>query len=187
MEVYVVRHTPVAVEKGICYGQSDVETGADFEAIYDQIRQQLPDDLEKVYCSPLSRCRLLAEKLAYPTIEYDPALLEMNFGDWEGMKWDDIDQKQLQEWMQDFVSIRAPSGENLTEVSHRVSQFLNRLRTLPHQKVLLVTHSGVIRCIWAYLLHIPLTNVFRFPVGFGEVMVFRLGDTREGDYITKLM
>lgn len=185
MEVYVIRHTPVQVEKGICYGQTDVLCGPDFEKIAEQYRQQLPSDIDKVFTSPLTRCKQLAEKLDLSSIEPVPALMEMNFGEWEGVRWDDMDQEQLRRWAEDFVFINAPSGENLAELSSRVNHFMDSLRKQSFKKVLLVTHAGVIRCLWAYLLGIPLNNIFKIPVGFGEVMSFYLGIESNEDFITR--
>ena len=64
--------------------------------------------------------------------------------------------------MADFVNVKTPNGENLLELAERVKLFLDELRNQQHNKVLLITHSGVIRCIWSYLLEIPLQNIFKF-------------------------
>ena len=51
------------------------------------------------------------------------------------------------------------------------------------EKVLLITHAGVIRCIWSYLLEIPVKNMFKIPVGFEEIFVFNLGEEKTYDSI----
>lgn len=186
MEVYVIRHPPVNVEKGICYGQLDVPCSPDNESLIEKIQQQLPPDIDKVYSSPLSRCKELTEKLHFSNIEIAASLKEMHFGEWEGMKWEDMNQEELLKWTENFVEMKAPSGENLLEVSMRVNQFMDELRTQSHKKVLIVTHGGVIRCIWAYLLNIPLYNVFKIPVGYGEIMTFQFSNDGKSDYITRL-
>ena len=69
-----------------------------------------------------------------------------------------------------------PNGESLSDLAKRVNEFMDYLRPKKHEKVVLVTHAGVIRCIWAYLLDIPLHNVFKIPVDYDSVLRFKLGE-----------
>ncbi|MEG1230080.1 MAG: histidine phosphatase family protein, partial [Flavobacterium sp.] len=86
MEIYLVRHTETVCEKGICYGQSDVDIAAPFEMIFENIVSQLPSEA-LIFTSPLKRCVTLAKYIQAKTkaISYqeDERLMEMNFGDWE--------------------------------------------------------------------------------------------------------
>lgn len=93
MEIYVVRHTKVSIEKGTCYGQSDVPLDNDYIKDIIKVKNRLPHDFDKVFSSPLKRCCLLAESISTLEIEYHDSLMEMNFGDWENKTWDTIDQK----------------------------------------------------------------------------------------------
>ena len=164
MEIYVIRHTPVATGKDTCYGQSNVPLSDTFIQDALQYKNRLPTDFDAIYCSPLLRCKDLAAALHFENIIFENALMEMNFGDWENKKWNDIDQSDLNNWMTDFVNVKTPNGENLTELFERVKSFVDNLRQVPFKKVLLITHAGVIRCLWTYLLEIPLQNIFKVPV-----------------------
>ena len=185
MEIYVIRHTQVAVAKDTCYGQSDVPLADTFLDDVSTYKNQLPHDFDAVFCSPLLRCRALAEALEFPNIIFENALMEMSFGDWEGKKWNDINQEALNYWMQDFVQVKTPNGENLATLFERVRLFLDNLRKEKHQKVLICTHAGVIRCIWAYLLQLPLQNIFKIPVNYQEIFVFRLSQDAATDTILR--
>ena len=185
MEIHVVRHTPVNFDKKSCYGQLDVPLADSFEQDVEQIKGQLADAYDKVYCSPLSRCKKLATTLKLDEHDEDSRLLELDFGDWEGMKWNAIDQEILNTWMSDFVNIAPPNGESLSQMHDRLSNFMSDLRKTNHQKVLLITHSGIIRCLWCYFLKFPLSNTFKFPVGFHEHHIFHLGEQAEYDSILK--
>lgn len=175
MEVYVIRHTPVAVSKDICYGQSNVSLADTFIQDAEQLSKQLPTCFDAVYCSPLQRCKELATALKFENTLFDSSLMEMNFGDWENQKWDEINQSELNHWMADFVNVKTPNGENLKELFQRVQFFFNQLRKKEHKKVLIITHAGVIRCLWAYLLDIPLQNIFKIVVGYKEMYACKLG------------
>jgi len=183
MEVYVIRHTQVAVDKNTCYGHSDVLLADTFLQEVAQFREQLPTDFDAVYCSNLQRCKDLATALKFENVLFDSSLMEMNFGDWENKKWNDIDQDKLNDWMVDFVNVKTPNGENLTDLFQRVQLFFNELRKKEHKKVLIITHAGVIRCLWAYLLDIPLKNIFKIPVGYNEIFLCKLGKERMYDSI----
>jgi alpha-ribazole phosphatase len=186
MEVYIIRHTQVAIGKDTCYGQSDVPLTATFLQDTKQIKNQLPTDFDAVYCSPLKRCKDLAIALELNNIYFDNSLMEMNFGDWENKKWNDLNQEDLNNWMTDFVKVKTPNGENLIELFERVKLFLDNLRKQEHKKVLLITHAGVIRCVWTYLLQIPLTNIFKIPVDYGQKLIINLSTEHKLDSIKKL-
>jgi alpha-ribazole phosphatase len=185
MEVYLIRHTPVDVDKNRCYGQSEVPLAPSFLADSQNLKEQLPKDFDLIFCSPSARCKVLASELNLGDIHYRGELLEMNFGDWENKNWNDLDQQSLMVWMNDFVHQKTPNGESLSLLYDRVSSFMNELRKFDKKKILIITHAGVIRCIWAFLLQIQLSNIFKIPVGFNEVMSFELSKTAELDKILK--
>ncbi len=183
MEVYVIRHTPVATGKDTCYGQTNVQLADTFLQDVEQFKNKLPNNFDAIFCSPLHRCKALVNALGFKNIYFANALMEMNFGKWENKKWNDINQNDLKNWMNDFVKVKTPNGENLIELYDRVKLFLDNLRQQPYKKVLLITHAGVIRCIWAYLLEIPLQNIFKIPVGHNEIFIYNLTDNPITDSI----
>ena len=146
---------------------------------------QLNQSFDAIYSSPAQRCTLLAQKFHASPIT-DKRLLEMNFGQWEGMTWDAIPSDLLMPWMEDFVQIAPPEGESLQIMYTRIAQFLDQLKQQNHKQVLIVAHAGVIRCIWAYVTQIPLVNIFKIPVGYGEVLKINLSmDTNQTMIIQK--
>ncbi|MEM1322540.1 MAG: alpha-ribazole phosphatase [Bacteroidota bacterium] len=175
MEVYIIRHTPVAVGRSTCYGQLDVEVADTFLEDLQVYKDSLPfDTFDAVYCSPLSRCRKLAAALNIEAPKISPQIQELNFGDWEGMLWKEIPAEKLNPWMENFVHRSPPNGESFQQLNDRCQHFLTQLLEEEHDKVLLITHAGVIRCIWAQLLSIPLSKLFKLPVGFGETLRIQL-------------
>lgn len=169
MEVYLIRHTTPKVDKGICYGQSDVPIMESFMTEAEQLKKQLPVKFDAVYTSPLSRCNALAQLLVAEEIHEDKRLMEMNFGDWEMRNWDDIEQGILNTWMQDFVNVKVPSGENFIDLYSRICAFADELTSYSHKTVAIVTHAGAIRSFVAKVLEIPLRNAFKIPVAYSSV------------------
>ncbi|MGZ9676433.1 alpha-ribazole phosphatase [Flavobacterium sp. GNP001] len=174
MEIYLVRHTETVCEKGVCYGQADVEIQTPFETVFKAIVKQLPTDFE-LFSSPLQRCRILATFIqkyaAIPQIKHDDRLLEMNFGDWELQPWNAIDEAVLEPWMADFVSVRVPNGESFLDLHDRVLSFIETELTHPSQKaIVIVAHAGVIRSILCAYSNLPLKDAFQNKVDFGQVI-----------------
>ena len=178
MEVYLVRHTETVCEKGICYGQSDVDIRAPFDVVFQSILKQLPQDAE-LYSSPLRRCLDLANYIkdnsAITTVNHDSRLMEINFGDWEMKNWDAIPPEELNPWMTDFVTVRVPNGESFTDLYNRVIDFMqNELQTNTTKPIIIVAHAGVIRSFLCAISDLPLKDAFQNKVDFGAVIKIEL-------------
>ena len=99
MKVVLIRHTSVDVIPGTCYGQTDVPLTDTFPAEAAVVRNAIPDIRFDVVCSsPLTRCRRLAEFCGYPEPLMDDRIKELNFGDWEMMMYDEIDDPNIKNW-----------------------------------------------------------------------------------------
>jgi len=169
MNLTFIRHTSVALEPEICYGQSDVELSSTFEAEAQQVRSKLQQTLfDAVYCSPLSRCRKLASYCGYHEQVIDDRLMELNFGTWEMKAWADIDDPGLQLWFDNWVDVTPTEGESFASMIVRVKEFLEELKKLPYQDVVIFTHAGVIRAAGIIADRFPVTEAFDFKVGYGD-------------------
>lgn len=177
MEIYLVRHTETICEKGICYGQSDVNIAEPFDAIFNKIISQLPQEAI-IFSSPLKRCALLAKHIQnnVKTISYqeDDRLKEMNFGDWELKNWNEIPPEQLNPWMEDFVNIKVSNGESFFELHERVGNFLSDKLSGTNHPIIIVAHAGIIRSILCHQTSLPLKDAFNNKVDFGEVIRIEL-------------
>lgn len=133
-------------------------------------REQSSNAFWRVYSSDLLRCR---ETLAYiaPSLEkvafYDKRLREMNFGDWEGCSYDQLKDNPLyRSWVDSPSTVTPPEGESWAQFDERLHSFLSDLgqaaenilvqaASSEHKdegtanRVLIVTHGGVIRHILA--------------------------------------
>lgn len=169
MELHLIRHTKVAVSDAFCFGQSDVELRPEWPN--DLISIQLEKDYSAVYSSPLKRCTQLADhfQLDY-TVEN--RLIEMSFGDWELQQWDAIPTEQIQPWYTDFIHVTPPNGENLLVMQRRIRDFLTEIEQKHSgDKVLIITHSGVIRVFLQLIMEFPMENMFRIQPQHGKKMI----------------
>jgi alpha-ribazole phosphatase len=175
MEVFLIRHTTPAIGKGVCYGQSDIPLAESFLEEAAKLRLHLPETFNRIYSSPLKRCMELASLLSHRTeVITDPRLMELNFGEWEKKRWDDISGEALDTWMKDFVNVPAPGGENFEMVFLRTQAFYEELTQRKEKQVAIVCHAGVIRAFLAIVLEIPLRNAFKIPVSYASVTKLNL-------------
>lgn len=169
MEIHLIRHTKVAVPNNICYGKTDVELRAEWENDFKEI--VLDKDYHSVYSSPLKRCRQLASHFGFNFIT-DQRIAEFDFGDWEMQAWDEIPPEQIDPWYKDFVSVTPPNGESLLSLQARVKDFMEEIQKKhENDKILIVTHSGIIRLILQYVLEFPIKNMFRIQPQYGKKMI----------------
>ncbi|WP_075591374.1 alpha-ribazole phosphatase [Labilibacter marinus] len=176
-EVYLIRHTTPDIKAGLCYGSSDIDVINTFEDEALSIQQSLKlFEPQQVYSSPLMRCDKLSSYL-FPTakIVYDDRIKEMHFGDWELKPWADIDEKVMKSWSADFVNSPTPNGENFEQLFQRSNGFINdRVKNSNADKIAIVTHSGVIRCLLSRFLEIPLLKIFQLKLNYGAVVKLTL-------------
>lgn len=169
MEIYLVRHTTPDIEKGVCYGQSDIGLSNSFKreakVVFDKI---LLSNKVQVYSSPLKRCLQLAKEFS-ENIQLDNRLLELDFGNWELKKWNDIPKEEMDPWMKDFVNVKVPNGESYTQLAERSTAFYEDLLKKNHDQVIVVTHGGVLRSLLALLTEVSLENSFDIKVDYGQV------------------
>jgi alpha-ribazole phosphatase len=151
--IWLVRHAQPLVASGVCYGALDVP--ADADATH-QAALVLADVLPKrvqIITSPLQRCEQLALVLCGLRADLirktDTRLAEMNFGCWEGQRWDQIPQSAYDCWMRDFWQHRFGGVESVAGFMARVSQVWAEAKTTSNLGVpqLWVTHAGVIRAV----------------------------------------
>lgn len=167
MELYLIRHT-ITECKNTCYGQSDVniENVGDIKDVVEKFRiLNLPDNTN-FYSSPLLRCKKLVQALT-DDFKIDNRLMEMNFGEWELMKWEDIDRNELDKWSENFVYEKCPNGECFFDLSERVRSFFNQIKN--QKTAVVVTHAGVIRVLLCIMLGLDLKNAFRINLDYGGI------------------
>ena len=148
MKLWLVRHAQPLLDAGICYGATDVLPDAQATlAAAQALANVLPQGL-RIVSSPLQRCELLRQSLLALrpdlTHKIDPRLAEMNFGCWEGQRWDAIPKPAFDSWTADFGLHRFGGVESVSEFMQRVSGVWRDFQQAGQDGVWL-THAGVIR------------------------------------------
>ncbi len=175
MALTLIRHTRVAVAPGLCYGRIDVPLADTFEAEAAQIEAQLARGPRRVFTSPSTRCRRLAEQLTEGVVHVDERLRELDFGVWENRRWDDLPRSEVDGWAARYVEVAPPGGESFHELAERVASFR---REYDLKDAVVVTHGGVIRAWLCQIEGRPLSEAFHRQVAHGECI--RIMDTDAG-------
>jgi len=171
MEIYLIRHTSVNCEKGICYGMSDVDITETFIQEAKVVQEKLLDEnIELFYTSPLQRCLKLTKFLTNKQFFSDNRIKELNFGEWELKSWNIIDKSEsFKDWSLSYVNIRCPNGESFLDLDNRVNDFYEEITQQGHDKIGIVAHGGVIRSILCSTLKIPIEHSYTIGLDYGGV------------------
>ncbi len=175
MEIYLIRHTSVNVPKGTCYGFTDVALKPSFRQEATATRLRLRGlTFDRIYTSPLSRAAKLAAYCGFPQAVRDARLKEMNMGEWEMQRFDDITDERLQTWYDDYLNQPATGGESFRQLYARVAAFLDELRRQPLHRIAIFAHGGVLVCARAYAGDIPVEKGFEHLTPYGGVVKINL-------------
>ena len=140
MNIVFVRHTRVNVPPGTCYGWTDVPLADTFEAeaAVTKARLEAYGPFDAAYTSPLSRARRLADFCGYADAVIDDRLKELNMGQWEMQRYEDIHDGHIEEWYRDYLHVATPGGESFMQQCERVASFLDELKQMVTDIVLAV-------------------------------------------------
>jgi alpha-ribazole phosphatase len=174
MAFHVIRHPEPRGSRGICYGRRDLACDARTVASEaTAIRARLPERVLMdcpVFTSPLSRCRALAQALAAPRVPcIAHELIELDFGDWEGTRWDALPREELDAWARDVWHYRPGGGESAAMVEERWHRWCERVAPLGADCIVAVTHAGVIRTALAASGALRREDAARASIAFGSV------------------
>lgn len=155
MELFIYRHGEI--ETGGRYiGQTDVplsQKGLEQNQQSLKALKQIPVD--QIYISDLKRCfvnNAIIEK----------CLREINFGQWEGMTWNQIElkfEKESKKYLSDPLNFTFPNGESYQQVKLRIDKFIENIKLTKVERIGLVTHGGVVRSIVSTNTNIPFWDV----------------------------
>ncbi|WP_026512639.1 histidine phosphatase family protein [Butyrivibrio sp. NC2007] len=121
------------------------------------------ENVNKYYCSPLKRAVKTARAFTDAELVIDDRIMERSLGDFEGKKIIDIkSDPQYAKYFNDPFYMRfrkdfeakAPNGENFHDVCMRVKPFVMEILQEGLDKVVIVSHFVVIKCIIKELLEL---------------------------------
>lgn len=185
MLVYFIHPGHAADADGLCVGQSDrtlSERGT--REVHDLLANwtgPTPARLATSDSHIAAETAALAQARWDRAAEVDARLRDLDFGEWEGKRWSDIehdDKGAVDRWMTSWVTVAPPGGETFTELAIRAGTWWDdTVRTLtPGDILAVVAHAGSTRALLCQLLAIPLERAFMFRLDPGRVTGVALTD-----------
>ena len=120
--------------------------------------------------SPLQRTTQTAQAIAEIvdiSIIFDEAWFECAFGVWDGMSIEEVKEEypeQYEAWVASSA-YAPPQGESYDALGWRIEEAINNLvEKYPHQRIVVVTHNGVIKQAIRFALGSPPESVFHMDV-----------------------
>ncbi|MFL3005048.1 MAG: histidine phosphatase family protein [Candidatus Neomarinimicrobiota bacterium] len=174
IKISFFRHFKTSYNDGSYLGQSR-NPNIDLKSI-------IKDEFEEpniIYSSPLARC-IQSANIIYKNsnLIYDNRLLEFNYGDAEGLKYEEF-LHQYPHIISDWKNGKDPcfpNGENTNQVFNRLFSFLRDLsKTLNKShinRVSIFTHNGILRCLIGNFFQIDKKDWFKIFIPHGTQIEF---------------
>lgn len=189
VDLYLVRHGVTAWNKERKYlGWTDPCLMESEKYQLHSLRNAFKEiQFDRCYSSDLKRC---LETLSYiyqtEKLVMDERLRELHFGEWEGKTYEMLkEDNHYKQWLINWETIVPPKGESAKKFQERIHSFLfdlleNHGHLKKHQKLLIVTHGGVIRYILS--LFMKDLSFWEIPVKNNAGYVLHHVKNRKGDW-----
>lgn len=194
MKIYLVRHGLTNTNKEKRYvGWGDARLSPDGYRQAECLGRKfarLP--VTGLYCSDLSRTldtALPIGKVSGLEPAPTPLLREINFGQWEGLTYQDMTEENrdtLWQWIDNPFRFAPPGGESLEEVFQRAWSFLEPFWANGDSQdtLVVVSHGGVIRSILHRLLKLEPEKLWDLSVENASISLLqRNGSDIEVAYV----
>lgn len=111
---------------------------------------------------------ILARALG-PNPQVDPALDEIDFGEWSGRDFADLSGDAWDLWNTARATAPTAGGETMAAATARAAALIDRLGAGGGEPVLCVSHCDIIRGVVCHYLGLTLDNILRFSVDPGRI------------------
>ncbi|MFI7803823.1 alpha-ribazole phosphatase [Pseudomonas sp. DD1] len=175
----LLRHGETELGGGLRGSLDDALTAKGWAQMREAVLARGPWD--RLVSSPLQRCARFAEELGARLnlpVSLEQDLQELHFGAWEGqsaVQLMETDAEALGLFWADPYSFTPPDGEPVEAFSQRVRAAVLRLHQLyAGQRVLLISHGGVMRLLLAQARGLPREQLLNVEVGHGGLFSLRV-------------
>ncbi|MCC8167659.1 MAG: histidine phosphatase family protein [Planctomycetes bacterium] len=177
--VYMVRHAaPPVGRRDRYWGRADPGVDADSLAGTAALLPMFWEKPSVIFTSPLRRAAATADAIAghfnlEPTVE--PELAETDFGDFDGLSWDEISTRHSDAaaaWAREGDAFHFPNGESVPDFLDRADRVWQRITSAEDKTVLAVSHGGIIAAWCCLFLRMPLEHRFSFRPAYAALTAF---------------
>ncbi len=190
-----VRHAPVTVNNGCCYGQNDLTCDTTNAAAFRSLAAALPRDAVWV-TSTLRRTHETAAAIVAaglpgpaaipgPGVHVEVDLAEQHFGEWQGKSYTSLAEERAEEYHRFWLAPAheaPPGGESFVQLITRAQRPIARLTAAyAGRDIIAVTHGGTIRAALGIALDLPPEAALAFTVdNLSLTRLDHFGDSEPG-------
>lgn len=183
MKLYLLRHGETDENKSkVYYGSLDASLNSrGIEQAQKSGRTLHNIEFDSVYVSERKRTMETANivlendaRTKNNRIKKDSRINEINFGIFEGKNFEDIKAGYPEEyrlWEKDWKGFCPPKGESYIDFYSRVKSFMEEILKSQSENTLIVTHGGVIKTIYCFVLEGNLDLYWKFSSRNGDVSI----------------
>ena len=170
--ILLIRHGQTAANRdALLVGRIDPPLTELGEAQAERLGERLQaSNPSFILSSPLSRARQTADAIAVSTgltVKTEDRLIEMNYGEWDGMPIADVPIDVWRQWRSD-PDFKPPGGESLHDVSSRVGSLMGEL-LLSDDLAIVVSHVSPIKAALTWALGAPDQMVWRMFIDVASI------------------
>lgn len=160
---------------GRIQGRTDIPLDAEARTTLGTLRLPPPWDDAQLWSSPLSRATETAQLVSDSTPRTDPALIEMDWGIWEGLRARDLhddpncDIRHIEDWGWDYTP---PRGESPGALHERLIPWGAALT----RDAVAVCHIGVMRVLLAHAMGWNFRGPAPFTIKRNRLYVITISD-----------
>jgi probable phosphoglycerate mutase len=173
-EIAFLRHGPTAWSViGRLQGRADLPLSPEGRAGLEGRRAPTPFDQCRCVTSPLLRARETATLLGHADAEVEPAVVEMDWGGYEGRTVAELRADPALDFAANEargLDLTPPGGESPRMVQARLRHWLERL---DDERLLVISHKGVIRALAAMATDWPMQGKAPARFDWRCLQVFR--------------
>jgi alpha-ribazole phosphatase len=133
--------------------------------------------IQRVYTSDLRRALQTAGAIAEhfeAELRVRPGLREINFGQWEGLSWNEIEMRDpalAKIWVTAYPNVTAPGGESFQQLQARVLREIPLLfAEAPESPIAVVAHAGFMRVLLTNLYGVLEEEACKLTKEYGSIV-----------------
>lgn len=129
---------------------------------------------DRIFSSERKRAIQSAKILIDKEIVCDSRLNERDFGIFENKTYKEIGDNfpvEQKAWEENWIDYKIPQGESVKDAYERVTAFMKMLENENYENCLVVSHGGIIRLIYCYILGGNLNSFWKFSSRNGSVSI----------------
>jgi len=169
-KVVLVRHGKTEWNKLFRYqGVTDIPLCPEGKEQAERVALRLSTlSVKRVISSPLERslrtAEIIADKVGVSRVEIWEELIEVNFGEWEGLTVNEIKNRFgadiFNKWRNDQLDVSVPGGEITDDLYMRASKAAEKIISIEDEYTIIVGHGAMFRTLLLPLIEMPKGSIF---------------------------